>query len=60
MFLIEEFFPLGGLDVQLEIWEGRLSVPVQCCIAQQICEVRPGREDLRVLDREALLTYRVT
>jgi hypothetical protein len=42
LFLIEEFFPLGGLDVQLEIWDGRLSVAVRCCIAQQICEVGLG------------------
>ncbi len=39
-YLVSEYFPLGGLDVQLEIWEGRLSLPVKLCIGQQVCEVR--------------------
>jgi hypothetical protein len=39
MYLVCEFFPLGALDVQLEIWEDRLSIPVRICLAQQICEV---------------------
>jgi hypothetical protein len=39
VYLICEFFALGGLDVQLEIWEDRLSVAVRICLGQQICEV---------------------
>jgi len=40
VYLVCEFFPLGGLDVQLEIWEERLSAAVRLCLGQQICEVR--------------------
>jgi hypothetical protein len=39
-WLITECFPLGGLDAQLEDWDGWLSTDVKLCITQQILEVR--------------------
>ena len=34
----QEYFPLGGLDVQLEVWDDLLSLQCRLCILQQVCE----------------------
>lgn len=34
----QEYFPLGGLDVQLEVWDEQLSLQSRLCILQQVCE----------------------
>lgn len=39
LYIISEYFALGALDVQLEIWEERLSVGVRIALGQQICLV---------------------
>jgi serine/threonine protein kinase len=52
VYIICEFFPLGGLDVQLEIWEDRLSVAVQLCVGQQICEAMKVIHDMSILHRD--------
>lgn len=52
VWLVQEYFPLGGLDMQLEVWEGMLSVTTRLCILQQVCEAMMSLRLQGVLHRD--------
>jgi tyrosine-protein kinase Srms len=52
VWLVQEYFPLGSLDMQLEVWEGMLSVTTRLCILQQVCEAMMSLRLQGVLHRD--------
>lgn len=51
-WFVTEFFPLGGLDTQLEVWEGLLSVEVRLCVSRQILECLASLSMLGIVHRD--------